>query len=335
MKKTELLHALRILKIGVSNENSAILEQASHVIFKENKLYTYGDMSVQIPFQTNITGTVPFELFYKFIEKFNKDEFDLSLEEDKIWLLHKRQKAWFPIQDEINFKLIQVKQDVEWKTLPDNFWQNIQFTAPTCSNDPLRPALTCISVTEEGIIYGTDGFRLLECDLGVPVGVNFLFSAQDALKIVPFEPQEFAVTDNWLHFRLNSETIISSRRIKENFPKVDSFFESMCQQKTRMFPSRITEALKILKIFSSSEENTAAINLKFTEKELILSSETYAGGYEESILLQDNDLDLEFSINPYLLEGIISKNLGFILEGNKIYFSGENWKYLAMLKKVL
>ncbi len=332
MKKNELLHALQYLQKATTNRE--LIPQATHLVLQDDIMRTYnGDISVRVPFKTGVTGAVPFDLFYKFVDKFNRDEFEMSVADSKIWLQHKKQKAWFLMQQEIILSDIHESQEFTWSKLPDDFWDTCSLAAEVCSKDVSEIALTCIQVNSSGIVYGTDKKRILKATLSEELNHSFLFIADDFKKIAPFQPSQYSITDNWIHFLVDENIIMSSRRVLGDYPPVASFFNIGKDVGKSVFPDGVIDAFECLELFSKNELATDGLLLvEFSKKRLKLSSNTDIGGYEETMPIKDNTLELSFSIIPYVLHSIVTKNLGFIIEGEKIYFSGENWQYVSVLK---
>lgn len=330
IKKEELRQALEIVKPGLANKE--IIEQSTHFAFINNRVVTYNDeISISHPVPgLNINGAVRAEELYKLLGKLKKDEIEVEIVDNEVILTTGKSKAGLRLQEKITLPLEEIKEQNDWKPLPDKFLEAVKFTLNSCSNDMSRPIMTCIHTTDS-FVEGSDGFRISKYMVKkIPV-VDLLIPASSMRELLKVKPTQIAVGTGWTHFRTDQDTIFSCRVFSDTYP--DTTVHLKIEGSEIVFPSTINEILDKASVFSKREHfNDESVMVELEKGKVKIRGESEIGWFEEETHAKYSGDKVQFNITPDLLKNILTQTNTCILSKNKIKFTGENWEYVALLK---
>ena len=331
INKNELQKALELVKPGLSNKEN--IEQTTSFAFMNGHVVTYNDeISIQHPIKDlDLTGAIQAEELYNLLSKLKTEEISLTKEGNEIIIESGKAKAGLKIEDEIKLPLQEIEGKREWKELPENFIQALQFVLHTCSSDMSKPVLTCIHCNKD-VIQASDGFKIAKFTLDNELSISeFLIPSRSAIAVIKIKPIKIALTNGWVHFKTKNNTVISCRIFEDNFPETSHLFK-LKESVKLIFPKDLSEILDKVKVFTKADfitEEEAFIVIK--DKKLKIRAESEQGWFEETMNMRYKGDGIEFFINPVFLQTVLKKSNECKLDNNKIFFEGENWKYLIML----
>ena len=332
IKKNDLLEALEIVKPALGSKD--IIEQTDSFIFKDGCVVTYNDdLSISHPV-TGLTfeGAIKAEQMYKMLSKMKKDEVDLEVTESEIVLTAGRSRAGFALQAKITLPLEEVGQAEDWITLPTSFNAIVQKVIGAASRDMSRPVLTAVKFEQSGCT-ASDGFRLGVAYFDDPVELEepVLIPATNLAVIMRYNPTEVSVADNWIHFRNEFGTQISSRVLQESFPDIARLLEvSGAEIK---FPQTILEILERAAVMGKRDHFLdESVVVSVANNRINIRAESETGWFEEDANMKFSGNPLSFSITPYLFIEVLKETLEAVVGDSRIKFEGENWVYIAILR---
>jgi len=333
LNKADLQKALEIVKPGLANKE--MIEHSTSFAFIGGRVVTYNDeISLSHPVAgLEIEGAVHAEELYKLLSKLKKDEIEIETEGGQILLkAGSRSKAGLTLQQDIKLPLEEIGEVGKWKTLPEDFTRLVRFAMGSCSRDMSKPVLTCVHVSKEGLIEGSDGFRITRCTMeeGMPVK-DFLLPSSSAAELVRLQPTKIAEGKGWIHFQTAEGSIMSCRIFEDEFPDVSPFLEVEGIEVT--FPRTIVEALDRASVFAKRDHFLDEhITVVIAENRIKLKSKSLTGWLEEEINMKFEDDPISFDITPYLLMGILSETLTCVISEDGLRFAGCGWVYVTTLK---
>lgn len=335
INKQQLLEALEIVKPGLASKE--IIEQSTSFAFIGDRVITYNDeISISHPIEgLNLQGAIEAPNLYKFLGKIKDEVLDFEPKGNEIILKTGRAKAGLLLHAEIKLPLEEVSGKKKWIDLPENFNKFISFAMTSCSKDMSRPVLTCVHINQTGVIEASDNYRITQCNLGDELQFEtFLLPASSAVEVVKINPINISIGKGWVHFKSESDTIISCRIILDKFPNVTQVLN--VKGTKIILPQTINEVLEKAMIFAKRDHITDEIvSITIYEKKLVINAKSDTSWYEEDVNINYNGEKIIFSITPYLLKSILSETRECILgnEVNKLKFEGEGWQYVTMLRK--
>ena len=333
INKTELQRALEIVKPGLANKE--MIEHSTSFAFINGKVITYNDeISLSHPVKgLEIKGAVQATELYQLLSKLKKDEIEVTIEDNQILLkAGSRARAGLTLHQDIKLPLEEIGDVGKWKPLPEDFARHVKFAAGSCSRDMSKPVLTCVHVSEDGMIEGSDGYRIARCELEKSMPVKtFLLPASSAVDVVALKPTKIAEGTGWIHFQSEAGTVLSCRVFEDAFPDITAFLEVEGVEIT--FPRTIVNTLELAAIFSKRDHFLDEhITVVLEDNRMKVKSKSLTGWFEEELNMKYSDDSISFDITPYLLRGILGETLSCVICEDRLKFEGAGWQYVSILK---
>jgi len=333
MKKQDLLVALENVKPGLASKE--MIEQSTSFAFMNGRVVTYNDeISLSHPIESlEIEGAIQAEELYKLLNRLKKDEIEVEIKGSELLLQSGNTKAGLTLQQEIKLPLEEIGEQGKWKTLPEGFLPHVRRAMASCSRDMSRPVLTCVHVSKEGVVEGSDGFQITRCQLEKPMPVKtFLLPASASIEVIRLHPTKVAEGDGWVHFQTKEGTILSCRIFEDSFPDTEEFMK--VEGVEIILPKQIDEILDRAAVFAKRDHFLdESVSLTIGEKRVVVESKSDAGWFKESARMRYNDSPINFSITPYLLRDILKETNVCVICENRLKFEGAGWEYITMLRE--
>jgi DNA polymerase III sliding clamp (beta) subunit (PCNA family) len=338
INKEELKKALEIVKPGLANKE--MIEQSASFAFMRGRVITYND-EISISHSLSgleITGAVSASELYSLLGRITKDDIEIIEGETEIVLKAAKAKAGLLLQKEIRLPLEELGERGDWKKLPENFLEALQFCRFSCSKDMSRPILTCVSVNEAGRIESCDNVRLTQYRLNKKMPIStFLIPATSVESLVRYNLKEIATSKGWVHLRsTDKKTIFSCRIFEDNYPDLSGILASETPT-TIPLPKTLAQVLDRASIFAKEQfESDSLITVTLGHKRMKVIAENDAGWFEEEINVKYSAEDpIEFRVNPSFLKESLDKGEGCEIGKDKIRFKGPNWEHIIALTPVM
>ena len=328
----ELLNALTTVKPGLSNRE--LIEQANSFAFIDGRVVTYNDeISVSHPIKNlDITGSIKAEELYKFLNKIKAEEIDVSMTETEIIFKSGKSKAAFLLEQEIKLDLEEISAKKKWKKLPKDFMKHVQFVAPSASKDASTAALTCVHVRADGVVEATDRYRVASYKGNE--GLDEFLLPSDIVSIVAaMNPSKIFVEKQWVHFKSDTETIMSCRIFSAEFPQVDPILKMPKDSMKIEFPEKVKEVIEKATIFAKRQFSFEEfIYLTLSKNSIKVEALSEAARFEETIKCDYKGAEFAFKTNPNLFLDILKQKVFTAsLCSNRIKFQTDDWQYVAVL----
>lgn len=332
MKKSDLLTALEIVKPGLANKE--VIEQSTSFAFMEDRVVTYNDeISLSHPVEgLEITGAIQATELYLILKKIKQDEIEVELTDTEVLLTAGKTKVGLTLQTEIKLPLEEIGTKEKWKTLPEDFLEALKMAMYCCSTDNSKPVLTCVNVSEEGFIEGSDSFRAIRTQLSKAVAIpTFLIPATSVNILLKLNPTKIASGTGWVHFKTKIGTVMSCRILEDSFPDLTKLLKVKGSEIT--FPKTISEILERASVFKVSDgsSNVELVSITLENNRIKIKSNSDTGWFsEDAKTVYDGD-KLEFSIVPSLLKNILLTVKTCVFNGSMLKFEGETWKFITVV----
>ena len=332
INRQDFIDALTKVKPGLANKE--IMEQSTHFIFDDDKIWTYNDqITIMQPFQSGLTGAVKAESFYKLLNKITDEEISIT-EEDKgqVKISGKKIKAVIKIDPEVKIDPIQIPgtNSKKWEKLPENFHEAIAFCSFSASRNMIRPELTCLYIAD-GFCIGCDTFKGTQYKLDSKLSQEFLLPATAAVHLANYNPYKIIADAGWLHFINKEKTTFSCRTYPdEEYPeKIWEFFEVEGDEIS--LPEDFRSAIERAEILLTADfDLDRIVSLVIEEDEIICRGEGDTGWIEERADIKYDGEKIDINVHPILLADIL-KHLQTVVVGDRLMFEGENFKHAFCL----
>jgi DNA polymerase III sliding clamp (beta) subunit (PCNA family) len=192
--------------------------------------------------------------------------------------------------------------------------------------------LTCVHVSESGIVEASDGNRITQCQLKDEMPVkDFLIPAGSVVSMIKLKPTKISLGEGWVHFQTEESTVISCRIFEEKYPNTSPHLKVEGVQ--LILPQSIDEVLDRAAVFAKRDHVLdESLQITIKNKRLTIRADSDTGWFEEEINMRYDGDPISFFITPYLLKGILAETSACILSEKRIKFEGQDWQYIAVLK---
>lgn len=350
INRTKLHQALMIVRpgLGPASSSKEILSQSTSFAFMGGMVITYNDrLCIQYPVpEIDFDGAVKAEELYGLLSRLKREEINLELNGSEVLVECGRVNAGLKLEEEIH---LPIKKEIGhikgWKKIPDPdlFNKHVKFAMQTCSSDQTRGKLTTVNIKKDGIVQGTDGYRLVQCvdkNNKMPFD-DFLLPADLAVEVIKLKPVEIVVGKNWIHFKNEQGIIISCRTIGEDYidQKIFRSVFVMDSDQRITFPRRVDDMLEVTRQFAKRDfvfDEQIYIEIK-NGKLLMKAQREDTGSWVEEKATIKTDLNISFHITPVLFEDILKETRECVLDSKltkaKFYHEDEysSWEYVVML----
>lgn len=332
IKKQDLLEALEIVKPGLANQE--IIEQSTSFAFMGDRVVTYNDaISISHPINgLELSGAVRAEELYGFLQKSKSEVVQIAFSDNKLKMKCGSAIAELVFQAEVILPVLEIENtgiENEIENAED-FIDSLDFIKDTCSKDMTRPVLACVHLTEWGM-EASDGYQIMRVySEGFPFS-NLLIPARAIPEIKKINPTRVELSESWIHFANEQNSILSCRIISDKFPSTEDFFE--VDGVNILFPDNMIEIIDRAMVFAKKDHfMDEELDIKMKNKILLVQSGNDYGKFKEKTKTKYKGKPVSFSISPYLLKNILNKGGESILGEDKIKFQKEGWEYIATLK---
>ena len=336
----DLLFALDKVKPALAQKE--LVPEMTHFIFDGDMISTYDDqISISYPFETEFPFSVKGNDFYSIVSKLNPDKpLTIIQVENEVKVKQGNRIAKFA---QIEEKALEPYLDslfesmnAEFEELPKDFVTGLAMCYPCASGDPSTGILACVLIEGRRII-SSDRVRVGMYKLESDIAPRVIIKASAAHKLVQYDVTHYHVSDSWVHFMSEDNSIFSARMIEpeDDFPDFEYLIEEANKSKMKVpIPDEIKEIIDFTSIMSEDDvyykkayftvdENK--INIKCTSKG--------RGSASASLKLKKavSEKQLKFTINPTFLMYAVGLTKMLKFTDNKVLLQAGNFNYLLAL----
>ena len=332
IKREELIDALTKVKPGIANKE--IIEQSSHFIFEEGRVWTYNDqIAISQEFQSHLAGAVKADEFYKLLNKLEDDDLGISVQAGEFSIQGKTVTAKIKIDPEIKLQPIQAPgiNSKNWQILPEDFNDSISLCLFSASRNMIRPELTCLYVTGK-TVFSTDTFRATKREMQSKVKEDFLLPAIAAKELIKYNVYKvFTDTEGWLHFTNKEHTMFSCRTFADvKYPeKIWDFFDIKGEKIN--LPDSFEQVIdRVATLVTADFDLDRFVDLTIEDGVLTCKGKGPHGSVSETVDINYNGKDIDVKVHPDFLMEIL-KQLDSMTIGERLLFQGENFEHAICL----
>lgn len=334
IKRTNLIAALTKVKPGIANKE--VIEQSTHFIFEEDRVWTYNDqIAISQAFKSHLVGAVKADEFYKLLNKLEDDELEISVQEGIFSIQGESISAEIKIDPDIKLQPIQASglNSKSWQTLPEDFNEAVSLCIFSASRNMIRPELTCLYITEDKI-FSTDTFRATKRTMKSKIKTDILLPAIAAKELVKYDVHKvFTEDERWLHFTNKEKTMFSCRTFADvKYPeKIWDFFD-IEGEKINLPDSSESVIDRVSTLITEDFDLDRMVNLVIKDNKLTCTGKGSHGSVSEKIDIDYDGKTIEVKVHPgFLIE--ILKQLNSMTIGERLLFQGENFEHAICLSE--
>jgi len=332
INREKLIEVLTKVKPGLASRE--IIEQSSHFIFEEDRIWTYNDqIAISQGFKSHLVGAVKADEFYKLLNKLEDDELLIDTQKGEFCVQGKTVTANIKIDSDIKLQPIQAPgiNSKDWQALPEDFNNSISLCLFSASRNMIRPELTCLYVTGK-TIFSTDTFRATKKEMKSKVKTDFLLPANAAKELVKYNVYKiFTETEGWLHFTNKEHTMFSCRVYADiKYPqKIWDFFD--INGKEIKLPDSFEKIInRVSTLVDSDFDLDRFITLTIKANKLICYGQGSCGSISEKVDIDYGRKEISVKVHPTFLEEIV-KQLNSVIIGERLLFKGKDFEHAICL----
>ena len=333
MNKQEFLSALITTKPGINI--NGIDESMGYFYFTGKNVITFNNtISIQSPLKTNFRTFLRGNDLVNLLMGTKSETMDIQMQDTKVKIKAKNIQATLnTIEDEdfvVKIKAIaKAIKSVEWKPLPKNFVQAISACSTVFVAGELDSILSCASITKDTCL-ASDNQRIVKSKFDSTLD-DMLIKCTEIGKLTGIDPIEYGISDNWVHFKNESNCIFSLIKVEGDFPEISSLFDFDGEK--LILPKNLTDGINITEIFVDSI--SPYINIKFEKGNCILAISSKYGSVKHRSKIKYSGKPIEFAINPEFLKSMIQHSTTVVLneEKTKLKLETKNYSIVSALYK--
>ncbi len=327
----EFQEILSKLQPGISQKK--FVEQATHYIFTGKRICSYNDkISVSYPFVTDFQCSISSETFFQVVSKLTSKELELSFKNNQLNITTPKVKSGFTclLEGEIFNLLNSLTIGEEWFELPEDFTKGIELCLFSASRDLTQKFLSSICIRNNRV-ESSDDVRISRYTMKGSVPVGFLLPISSAKELLRYTITHYSLLNSWIHFKLSSGGIFSSRVILEEYPETSSFF--IVKGINVKLPPELLTAVEMVSILSEGDfDLDKRINIKVEKGTIICRSSNSSGWIEKKIPSSYQGEEISFVINPYFFKQILEKSTEVLVSEDRVLFTSDSFSHILALQ---
>ncbi|MDY6957870.1 MAG: hypothetical protein SVK08_01800 [Halobacteriota archaeon] len=336
----DLLDAMNQVRPALAQKD--LVPQMTHYIFDGEMLSAYDDqISISFPFETEFSFSVKGNDFHNIISKLNPEKpVTITKEENEVKVKQGGRVAKFAQTDEKTLEpyldSLFESMSAEFEELPKDFVTGLAMCYPCASGDASTGILACVLISGRRII-SSDRIRIGMYKLDSDIDSQIIIKASAAHKLVSYDVTHYHVSDSWVHFMCENNSVFSARLIEpeDDFPDFEYLIEETAKSKTKVpIPDKIKEIIDFTSIMSEDDVYYKKAHFTVNEDKINIKCESKGRGSASATLKlkkKITDKKIRFTINPtFLLYAVgLTKTLKFTEE--KVLLQAGNFNYLLAL----
>lgn len=287
LNRGKLLDAMKRCLPGI-DQAALLLEGADTFIFKDGKIYTFNDnISVAVSFESPepLVGAIKAKELYELTSRFTSEEITLVPDDTSWKITAGRATATLALMEAKTIDRIKgILTKDAFEPLPAPFQEAIK----TCQFSGNRSSLSGIFVVDN-FMMATDEIRVNLFEFSQELKTFWI--GDPAAKELSTLPglKEYSLTPSWVHFKTESGTIFSCKRlIDAKFPygKLKSIVSQNQKEDGDFFaklPKGLLDSMARASALAMDMEKLKAVQLYFFDEGVEVYSERATGNYKELI----------------------------------------------------
>ncbi len=325
----ELLEDLEVLNSVTPDK---VVEHSDAVYFSGTTMSAFnGEIFIGKKFETEFKGAVNCKTLTAIVNKNGTREIDFIRPENSgLAVRYKRSTTVLGTEDSYETPSIKRPDKSEWKPLPKDFVKNIGLAVGVTSTKSVEPIKTAVHIFQNRI-EASDGFRIIIIDIDESVE-DELFIRRDHIKVIEkMEPNSYAVSKEWVHFKNGNGFTLSIRKLVIQYPDIEEIYKSNSDGDKLTISDEVISSLEQATIImDQTSESTDCVTIEIINKKLKISVQSKSGKFRNVIQI-DSDIETKFLINPKFLIDMLINDNQFRVSEKVLTMESKNIRYLVSL----
>lgn len=331
VSRVNLLNALESASAGLSPKD--LIEQSSCFVFRKGWVYTFNDevsCRARTPLAKEVVGAVPGKPLLDLLRKLEDDELEVTPSDGELRFRGGRWRAGVRMESEITLPLELVDRPDGWLDLHEDFVDAVKMVGRCAGKDESQFRFTCVHLHPR-FVEACDNFQVTRYKIETGVRESVLVRRNAIKHVADLSPTEFAETDNWLHLRNPSGTVISCRRYVEEYPDLTEFLKF--KGTPTPLPKGLAQASEFAGIFSQENADDDQITVNLTPGRVTVKGEGASGWAQQSAKVRYTGKEMTFRVSPKLLIDLVERHNEAEVGEERLKVNGGRWVFLTCLTK--
>jgi len=323
-----------LAKVMPGIADKAVLEQSTHFIFDEDRIWSYNDeVSISHKFKTGVKGALVAKKLFKLCSKLEEDNIEINQTTSGVVIRGESFETSLAMDAEIKLKKITVPgtNSKKWIKLPSDFIDGVNLCFFSASTNMVKPELTCLFVTGDNI-YSTDTYRGTKYIMEEEFDGAFIIPARIATKLKNYNPVKVLEENNWLHFINNEGTVFSCRTYDAVYPAdlVKRAFNTEGEKIT--LPESFAKVVERASILVSEDfALDRMVTISVSSGEIVCSGKGIDGWYREKKEIDYVGKEIDVKAQPEFLNQILHQLNDVTIGKAQLLFEGDKFEHFMRL----
>ncbi len=310
VKREQLLNGLEYVSPGLSVKG--LIDQMNCFVFKDKYIWAYNDeVATRTRSPIDIEGAIKADKLKEILHKVKDVKLGVKAKNGRLHFTGKNKSFYINMENEITLPVEELDYPKKsgWMELPADFSEAIHYIQGCASrDDSTKTNLNCIHLHPK-YVEAFDNEQLARFEMKLPLKHEVLVKQVALRHIASMSMVEFAVTDNWVHFRDSARQVFSCRVYLEDYMDLGAIIKE-ANGKPIKLPKGLIDAALEAETFSINEENANAnyIDLVLKKNKVEIASSDAFGGYEATKKLKYKGHEFAFSILPKVLASLVKEH---------------------------
>jgi hypothetical protein len=149
--------------------------------------------------------------------------------------------------------------------------------------------------------------------------------------IEKMEPNSYAVSKEWVHFKNGNGFTLSIRKLVIKYPDIEEIYKSNSDGDKLTISDEVISSLEQATIImDQTSESTDCVTIEIINKNLKISVQSKSGKFRNVIPI-DSDIETKFLINPKFLIDMLINDNQFRVSEKVLTMESKNIRYLVSL----
>jgi len=332
LDREELLRKLEAVAPGLATREA--VEQSSCFVFRGGRVVTFNDeVACSMPCDIGFEGAVAAKPLMELLAKLVEAQVDIAPAPNgaEVVVKGKRRRAGITMEARITLPVDTVAPPKVWGEVDPDFAEAVDVVGRCASKDQNQFALTCIHITPD-FVEACDNFQMARYPVGTGLSQPCLVKRDSLRGIVGLGMTEVSETSTWLHFRNPAGLVFSVRREMSDYEDLNPILSIPTSEPTAL-PGGLAEAVEKAEIFSGENAEHNVITVSLRGDQVRIRGAGASGWYEERKSVQWAGDPLDFTIEPKLLQEIVSRTNECQIGPGRLKIDGGRFVYVTCLGK--
>lgn len=329
--KIENEKLLRVLKsVSPAVDKSGVIEQSSVVYFDGNTVRTFnGEISIVSKLKSDIVGGIDAAGFTSLISKLEKGKIKVKIKKGSLKIISGSTRALLKME-KVKMPEIDISGKA-WNNLPVNFCEGINLVRISAPSSDITPELSQVFVIKDKAL-SCDNFRATQFLLSESINQEIAISKTFADILYQYDVIQYTHSDDWVHFKDSSGTVLSCRIPSSKYPHKKVFALFNVEGAELKLPENFSRIIDRVGSILLGIQDDKLISLIFAKGQITLKGKSESGYVKEEIRSDYSGESFSVQVNPKFLAEVLKYECKVKVSKSCLLVQGTNFNHIISLQ---